>query len=437
MSDVARHDAATPVLGRLAEIHPRLEALYKDLHTHPELSFAETRTAGVVADELGRLGFQVTTGVGGTGVVGVLANGEGPRVLLRADFDALPVREQTGLDYASTATGTDPDGKHVPVMHACGHDMHVACLLGALDLLAGSPESWSGTLVAVFQPAEELGSGAQAMVDDGLFAKAGTPDIVLGQHVAPVPAGTIACHPGPTMAATDALRVRMFGRGAHGSRPESAIDPVVMAAATVMRLQTVVAREIAGGDTAVVTVGALNAGTKDNVIPDEAELKVNIRTYTPEVRATVLDAVTRIVNAEAAASGAERDPEITALEAFPVMVNDPAAVERTTAALRAHFGEQAVVDLGPATGSEDCGILATASGARLCYWYFGGTDPAAFETALKNGTMGRDIPSNHSPRFAPLIDPTLDVGVQAMTVAALAWLHAPSSPPATGRRSSA
>ncbi|MGW0664194.1 amidohydrolase [Streptodolium elevatio] len=422
MTDTMRPSAATGVVGRLAEIHPRLEALYKDLHAHPELSFAETRTAGVVAEELEGLGFEVTTGVGRTGVVGVLANGAGPRVLLRADFDALPVKEQTGLDYASTVTATGPDGDEVPVMHACGHDMHVACLIGALDLLAGARDSWSGTIVAVFQPAEEVGSGAQAMVDDGLFDKVGPPDVVLGQHVAPVPTGMIACHPGAAMAATDALRVRMFGRSAHGSRPEAAIDPVVMAAATVMRLQTVVSREIAGGDTAVVTVGALNAGTKDNVIPDEAELKLNIRTYTPEVRATVLGAVSRIVNAEAEAAGAERTPEITPLDTFPVLVNDPAAVKRTTGALRAHFGEDAVVDGGPATGSEDCGVLATASGAPICYWYFGGTDPAAFETAVKNGTAGRDIPSNHSPFFAPLINPTLDIGVQAMTVAALAWL---------------
>ncbi len=423
MTDIAQQDARTSrVLGRLTGIRPRLEALYQDLHAHPELSFAETRTAGVVAEELRRLGFEVMTGVGRTGVVGVLANGAGPRVLLRADFDALPVRERTGLAYASTATGTDPDGNEVPVMHACGHDMHVACLLGALDLLAEAKESWTGTVVAVFQPAEELGEGARAMVDDGLFARAGTPDVVLGQHVAPVPAGMIACRPGAAMAAGDALRVRMFGRGAHGSRPEMAIDPVVMAASTVLRLQTVVSREVAGGDTAVVTVGAINAGTKDNIIPDEAELKLNIRTFTPEVRSTVLAAVTRIVNAEAAASGAGREPEITPIGSFPALVNDAGAVERTLAAMRAQFGEQAVIDPGPVTGSEDCGLLATAAGAPLCYWFFGGVDPAAFETAERNGTLGRDVPSNHSPFFAPVIDPTLSVGVRAMTVAALAWL---------------
>ena len=410
------------VLDRLTEIRPRIEAIYKDLHLHPELSFAETRTAGVVAAELERLGLKVTTGVGRTGVVGVLENGEGPKVLLRADMDALPVKEQTGLDYASTATGIDPDGVEVPVTHACGHDVHVACLLGALDLLAGAKASWSGTIVAVFQPGEEGGDGAQAMVDDGLFDKVGTPDVVLGQHVAPIPTGVIGCHPGPALAANDARLVRLFGRGAHGSRPEAAIDPVVMAASTVMRLQTVVSREIAGGDEAVVTVGAINSGTKDNVIPDEAELKLNIRTFTPEVRTTVLDAVTRIIKAEAAASGAERDPEITPILTYPVLVNDAAAVEQTMNAFRGHFGEHSVIDDGPATGSEDCGILATASGAPICYWYFGGVDPAKFEAAVTNGTVARDIPSNHSPFFAPLIEPTLENGIQTMTVAALSWL---------------
>ncbi|MFD6175996.1 MULTISPECIES: amidohydrolase [unclassified Isoptericola] len=422
MTDDERRDAATHALAGLADIRSRLEALYKDLHAHPELSFAETRTAGVVAGELERLGLAVTTGLGRTGVVGVLENGPGPRVYLRSDFDALPVREETGLDYASTAEGVDPDGARVPVMHACGHDMHVTCLLGALELLVGARETWSGTVVAVFQPAEEIGQGAQAMVDDGLFEKAGTPDVVLGQHVAPLPVGLIGCHPGPALAATDALRVRLFGRGAHASRPETAIDPVVMAASTVMRLQTVVSREVSGGDTAVVTVGASNAGTKDNVIPDEAELKINIRTFTPEVRATVLGAVKRIIRAEAAAAGAEREPEISPIDTFPVLVNDQDAVTRTTDALRAHFGDGSVVDHGPATGSEDCGIFATASGAPLCYWYFGGFDPGFFATAEKNGTLARDIPSNHSPRFAPVMDRAIDVGVQAMTIAALTWL---------------
>ncbi|MFG2611163.1 amidohydrolase [Streptomyces anulatus] len=401
------------LLARLPQTRDDLADLYRDLHTHPELPFAETRTAGLVATRLRDLGLEVTTGLGGTGVAAVLANGPGPRILLRADFDALPVQEQTGLPYASTTEG---------VMHACGHDMHVACLLGALDLLVAGRAHWAGTLTAVFQPAEEIGGGAQAMVDDGLFDRIGTPDVVLGQHVAPLPAGLIGCDPGPALAATDALKVTLYGKGAHGSRPEAAIDPVVMAAATVMRLQTVVSREIAGGETAVLTVGALNAGTKDNIIPGTAELKLNIRTYTGPVRAAVLAAVKRIVEGEAAVAGATRAPDIEPIDTYPVLVNDEDAVARTLAAFRRHFGEESVLDPGRATGSEDCGIFATASGAPLCYWFFGGIDPDTYRKAQTAGTADRDIPSNHSPHFAPLIEPTISIGVEAMTAAALTWL---------------
>lgn len=405
--------AGSPLLTRLPDVRDGLADLYRDLHKHPELSFAETRTAGIVAERLRKLGLRVTTGIGRTGVVGVLANGDGPHVLLRADFDALPVTEQTGLPYASTVDG---------VMHACGHDMHVTCLLGALALLADGRAHWSGTITAVFQPAEEIGQGARAMVDDGLFDRFGTPDVVLGQHVGPFPAGTVGCHPGPALAAADALAVTMYGKGAHGSRPEAAIDPVVMAASTVMRLQTVVSREIAGGDTAVVTVGALNAGTKDNIIPDTAELRLNIRTYTDEVRARVLAAVKRIVRAEAEASGATRSPDIDPIATFPVLVNDEAAVRRTVTAFRGHFGAERVFDPGPVTGSEDCGIFGTASGAPVCYWFFGGTAPDSYRKAVAAGTTDRDIPSNHSPHFAPVVEPTLSTGIEAMTTAALTWL---------------
>ncbi|MEU9321104.1 amidohydrolase [Streptomyces sp. NPDC048295] len=403
------------LLARLPELSDGLADLYRDLHAHPEPSFAETRTCGIVAERLRKLGLVVTTGLGRTGVVGVLANGEGPHVLLRADMDALPVTEATGLPYASRTDG---------VMHACGHDMHVSCLLGALDLLAGDRKRWAGKITAVFQPAEEVGSGAQAMVDDGLFAKIGTPDIVLGQHVGPFPAGTVGCHPGPALAATDALRVTLYGRGAHASRPEASVDPVVMAASTVMRLQTVVSREIAGGDTAVVTVGALNAGTKDNVIPDTAELKINIRTYTEEVRGTVLAAVKRIVEGESTVAGATRTPEIEPIDSFPVLVNDEDAMARTVAVFRSHFGADRVFDPGPATGSEDCGVLGTASGAPVCYWFFGGVDPDTYKKAAEAGTTARDIPTNHSARFAPVIEPTLSTGIEAMTLAALTVLSA-------------
>jgi hippurate hydrolase len=416
---------APVVLSGLAELGTGLVELYRDLHAHPELSFAEFRTAKEVARRLTALGADVTTEVGGTGVVGVLRNGAGPTVYLRADMDALPVAEQTGLPYASTARGTSPDGDDVPVMHACGHDMHVTCLLGAVELLAAGRDSWTGTLVAVFQPAEELGSGAQRMIDDGLFDRVGTPDVVLGQHVAPAPAGMAGAHPGPAFAATDSMRVHLYGRGGHGSRPETTIDPVVMAAATVLRLQTVVSREVAGADTAVVTVGSMRAGTKENVIPDDAELRINIRSYQPAVRDRVIAAVQRIIRAEATASGAEREPDITLTDSFPVLFNDPAATERTMSALRSTLGEDRVLDPGPVTGSEDFGLFATAAGVPGCYWLFGGTEPAAWLAANEAGTLDRDVPSNHSPFFAPVPQPTIDTGVSTLVGVALGWLGQP------------
>lgn len=390
-----------------------LTEIYRDLHAHPELAFAEHRTAAAAARHAADAGWEVTTGVGGTGVVATLRNGPGPHVMLRADMDALPVREATGLPYASEATATGPDGTEVPVMHACGHDAHVTCLIGALRDLAASRADWSGTVTAVFQPAEEAGDGARAVLDDGLLDRFGTPDVVLGQHVTPLPAGLLGAHPGPAFAAADSLRVLLHGRGGHGSRPETTVDPVVLAAATVMRLQTVVSREIAASDTAVLTVGSLHAGAKENVIADLAELGLSLRSFTEPVRQRLLAAVDRVVRAEAAASGAPREPEVLHTGAFPVLVNDEAATARTMAAFRAEFGADRVVDPGPVSGSEDVGLLATAAGAPLVYWLLGGGDPAVDPA---------DAPSNHSPAFAPLPEPTIEVGVRALVTAARAWL---------------
>ena len=310
--------ASDPVLTNLTQLIPNLEALYKDVHAHPELSMQETRTAALAADHLRKAGFEVTTGLGKTGVVGLLRNGEGPTVMLRADMDALPVEEATGLPYASKATATDAEGQTVPVGHMCGHDMHVAWLVGATTLFAQARDGWRGTLMAVFQPGEETAEGAQAMIDDGLFKRFPEPAVILGQHVMVGPAGAVAGRIGAITSAADSLQIRLFGRGAHGSMPQASIDPVVMAAATVMRLQTVVSREIAAADAAVVTVGALQAGTKENVIPDEAIIKLNVRTFDESVRKHVLAAIERIVNAEAAASGAPRPPEITTLDHYPL-----------------------------------------------------------------------------------------------------------------------
>lgn len=404
----------------------RLEDLYRDLHAHPELSFQEHRTAGIVADWLrGFEGVEVLEGIGGTGVVGVIENGPGPVVALRADMDALPVLEATDLPYASSEMGIDREGKTVPVAHACGHDLHVTCLLGAVKRLVADRATWAGTVVAIFQPAEELVAGALAMVDDDLFDRVPRPDVVLGQHVAPLPAGVIGLRTGPAFAACDSLRVTMHGRGGHGSRPETTVDPIVMAAATVLRLQTVVSREIAAGDVAVVTVGALNAGTKSNIIPDDAELLLTVRTYEGSVRNQVLAGIRRIVEAEAVAAGAPRPPDIEAEESSPAVVNDAAAAARTRRALESVVGEGLVVDPGRVTGSEDVGVLADAAGVPLVFWLLGGADPAAFAEATSVDEVRRvvaSLPSNHSAEYAPVIDPTIRIGVEALVAAARGWL---------------
>ena len=399
-----------------------LEAVYRDLHANPELSFQEHRTSAIVADHLRGLGYEVTTGIGKTGVLGLLRNGDGPTVLLRADMDALPVEEATGLPYASSARGTDHEGNDVPVMHACGHDVHVTCLLGAAERLAADRSSWAGTLAVVFQPAEEWGGGAETMIADGLFDRMPQPDVVLGQHVAPFPAGFAGVRSGPFFAGSDSLTIRLHGSGGHGSRPETTVDPVYLAASTTVRLQGIVAREIAPTDAAVVTVGQLHSGTKHNIIPAEAMLGLSVRTFDEAVREKVLGAIERIVTAEAAASGAPREPDVVYDDRYPVTVNDPAATERTADALRAALGAERVIDPGPASASEDVGVLATSSGAPLCYWVLGGMDPALFADALQSGRMPDDVPSNHSPHFAPLIQPTLSTGVTALVAAAREWL---------------
>jgi amidohydrolase len=399
-----------------------LETLYRDLHQHPELSFAEHRTAGIVAEHLGSFGYEVHTGIAETGVVGVLVNGDGPTVLLRADMDGLPVAEDTGLDYASTVLAIDETGREAPVMHACGHDIHVTCLIGAAEYLAEHRDLWSGTLIALFQPAEERGGGAQAMVDAGLYDLVPKPDVVLGQHVAPAPAGLLGGHAGAAMAAADELTITLHGRGGHGSRPETTIDPVVMAASTVLKLQTIASRETASDDPVVLTVGSLQAGTKSNIIPASAELGLSVRTYSEPTRERVLASIERIAHAEAAAAGAVDAPTIVRGEAYPVTFNEPAAHARTTAAFVAEFGPERVLDPGPISGSEDVLNLAKAAGAPLFYWFLGGADPAVYLKAVASGTTDSDIPSNHSPHFAPLPQPTIDTGVRALVVAAREWL---------------
>jgi len=400
---------------------PGREDFYRGLHQHPELSHQEYNTAVEVAERLERFGYQVHRGVGGTGVVGVLGNGDGSTVLLRADMDALPVGEATGLAYASAVRATDGDGNEVPVAHACGHDAHVACLLGAAQLLAEATDRWQGTLVALFQPAEETGDGARGMVEDGLATIIPTPDVALAQHVLPAPAGQVGTRAGPVLSAADSMRVTVYGRGGHGSMPQATVDPVVLAAMIVVRLQTVVSRETAPGETAVLTVGSLRAGTKSNVIADHAVLQLNIRTYSEQTRTAVLEAVRRIITAECQASGSPKDPEFELFDRFPVTDNDAATTERVAEAFAEFFGDRAQ-PMGQQSASEDFSDVPTAFGTPYTYWGVGCVDPDAYRRAVDAGRVAQDIPVNHSATFAPLIQPTLDTGTQALVVAALDWL---------------
>lgn len=418
---MASLSAASSVLAGLEGSRSWQEELYRDVHRRPELSHEEHRTAGLVADRLRGAGYDVHEGVGGTGVVGVLGNGEGPTVLLRADMDALPVREATGLPYASDVIATDADGNEVPVMHACGHDVHVSCLAGAAQLLADGRDHWAGTLVALFQPAEETGDGARGMVDSGLADLIPAPAVALGQHVMPLPAGQVGTLPGPALSAADSMRITLHGRGAHGSMPQAAVDPVVLAAMIVVRLQTVISREVAPGDTAVLTVGSIQAGTKSNVIPDQAVLQLNVRTYTEATRTVVLSAIERIVRSECQASGCPTEPDFELFDRFPLTDNDAATTGRVESAFTAFFGDRQK-PVGQQSASEDFSDIPRALGVPYTYWFIGGTDADRYEKAVQAGRVAQDIPVNHSATFAPVVQPTLDTGTQALVVAALAWL---------------
>jgi hippurate hydrolase len=392
-----------------------LLSLYQDLHAHPELGFQEHRTAGIVAARLGELGVDVTTGVGGTGVVGVLANGDGPVLWLRADMDGLPVEEQTGLSYASTHHGTDDEGREVPTMHACGHDIHVTWLLGALERLVATRGTWSGTVVAVFQPAEEVISGARAMIEDGLVERFPKPDVVLGQHSAPAPVGMVAVGSGPVMASSDRLTITFNGRGAHGSAPQASLDPVVTAASAVVRLQTVVAREVSPSDAGVVTVGSFHAGTRANIIPDKAVIEISTRARNEDTRNRIIASIERIVRAESDAGGLDA-PTIERAPGADVLVNDPANAAKVLEAVAAVVPKAVDLESGLAMASEDVGQLATAAGVPIVYWFTGITDPELFR-------RGEDIPSNHSPFYAPQAETAIPVGVDALVAAVGAYLR--------------
>lgn len=388
-----------------AEMHD----LYRHLHANPELSMQEHRTAALIQAELERAGLE-TFVCGGTGVVGILRNGEGPAVAFRADTDGLPIREDTGVPYASTATGTLDDGTEVPVMHGCGHDTHAAILLTAAKVLAGSTERWSGTVVLIFQPGEETAAGARAMVEDGLWDRAPKPEVVYGQHVMPGLAGTIQYASGHTMTQADSWKVTLLGRQSHGSQPQDSIDPIVLGAHIITRIQTIVSREIDPRRAAVVTVGSFYGGLKENIIPADAEFTLNIRTFDDAVRAKVLSALRRIIRAEADASNAP-EPLIEELYTFPKNYNDPQATSDVVEALRRELGEGSVNEIEPLMGSEDFGLLAESIGVPSVFWFFGGHTEE---------TLAADpVPMNHSPFFAPAMEPTLSTGVQAALAAIL------------------
>jgi hippurate hydrolase len=391
------------VMTGIDEVQVWQEEFYKDLHRHPDLWGEEARTAGKVTAKLQEISVDEVMQVGG-GVVGIIRNGEGRRVLFRADMDALPVTEATGLDYASTEPGK---------MHACGHDAHVASALGAAALLARNKSAWSGTYLALFQPGEETGKGAQAMVDDGLVAKLDSvrPDVCLAQHVLTVPvAGNVATRSGAVLSAGDSIKVTVFGKGTHGSMPHLGVDPAVLASSIVLRLQGIVSREIAPSDFGVVTVGAIKVGSAPNVISDQAELLVNVRAYDNAVRDKILQAIDRIVRAECQASGSPKEPTLETIAAFPLTVNDPQVTDTVTRAFTQAFGAARVEQLAPVPASEDFSLIPAAFGVPYTYWGNGGFLP------------GMPVVGNHNPAFAPAIQPTLRTGTEAAVAAALAYV---------------
>ena len=404
-----------PELKGLNALYPALERLYIDLHQHPELSLQEKRTAAKMAAELRAAGFEVTENVGGLGVVGVLKNGDGPTVLVRTDMDGLPVKEQTGLPFASAATATNDAGDTVPVMHACGHDAHMTCWIGAATLLAQSKDRWHGTLVFVGQPAEEIVQGAKRMVDDGLFTRFPKPDFVLGVHVDHrMPAGQVGVITGPASAASNSVDITFFGVGGHGAMPHRTVDPVVIASSAVMRLQTIVSREVDPLDSAVVTVGTFHAGNKRNIVPDEARLGLTVRTYKPDVQQKVLASIKRIAKAEAEAAGAPRGPEVKIVESesAEVVVNDAALAARLTGSLKRGLGEASVVALDPQMTSEDFGVYGRAAGAPAIQLRVGSVDPKVFAEAKAAG-RSMMLPGPHSPLFAPDRERTIRTGTAA------------------------
>ena len=400
--------AQSPSLKEADNVYPEAREFYLDLHEHPELSGHESETAAKLAARLRKAGYEVTEHVGRTGIVAILKNGAGPTIMLRTELDALPVEEKTGLPYASRVKSKDDAGHDVPVMHACGHDLHIASLAAAAEIMSGDRKSWHGTLVLIGQPAEETISGAKWMIEDGLMTRFPKPDAAVALHVSnEFPAGMVAITPGTYNTNADSLRITIYGKGGHGAMPNTTIDPVVIAARTVLTLQTITAREVKPGELAIVTVGYVHAGTKNNIIPDSAEMGLTVRTFKSDVRKQVLAAIERIAKGEAAAGGAPREPLVDHYEATDLVYNNPALAEKLRGALESALGKSNVVTAEPITPSEDFSYFL-GQGVPGFYFSLGGADPEKFAEAKSAGTS---LPSNHSPLFAPDVDPALRTGI--------------------------
>ncbi len=402
------------IAAEVQAVYPQSEALYLDLHQHPELSFHEQQTAAKLATELRALGYEVTTGIGRTGVVGVLKNGMGPTVMLRTELDALPVTENTGLPYASVVRTKDDSGADVGVMQACGHDIHMAAWMGTARIMANSRTRWRGTLVLIGQPAEELIMGAKAMLADGLFTRFPRPDYALAVHDdARMPAGVVGYHAGPILTNADSVSITIFGRGGHGARPDATVDPIVIAARTVLALQTIVSRENSPFDPAVITVGSIHGGTKNNIIPDEVRLELTVRSFTEAVRKRLLNAIARVAKAEAAAAAAPREPLIEMGAGANALVNDPALTARVSAALVRELGQDRAKDTPPEMASEDFSEFHLA-GVPALMLRVGAVSPVAYDAAMKSGAA---LPSLHSSLFAPDREPTIKTAIAAEVIA--------------------
>ena len=410
LSAVLSSGAQSNSSGEVNAVFPDARSFYVELHEHPELSGHEVHTASELASRLRAAGYDVTEHVGNTGVVAILKNGSGPTIMLRTELDALPVEEKTGLPYASKVHSTDDAGRDVPVMHACGHDLHMAALIGTAEVMAKTRGSWHGTLMLIGQPAEETIGGAEGMIRDGLFTRFPKPDVAVALHVGNgLPAGMVSITPGVYNTNSDSVRITIYGKGGHGAMPNTTVDPIVIAARTILALQTIVSREVRPGEMAVVTVGYIRAGTKNNIIPDQAEMGITVRTFKQDVRKQVLASIARITKAEAAAAGAQREPSIERYEGTDLVYNDPELAERLRAALEAALGKKNVVTAEPIPPSEDFSYFVE-QGVPGFYFSLGGADPEKFAQAKASGTQ---LPSNHSPLFAPDVDPALRTGITA------------------------